>query len=400
MTRSTAKLPSLAKAAWLNEPRLQRVLAVLNTGGETRVAGGAVRNALLKLPISDVDLATTLTPGDVVQLAKGAGFAVHPTGIEHGTVTVVNRAAAFEVTTLRHDLETDGRHATVKFTNSFADDAARRDFTINALYCDLEGKLYDFTNGYADIRKRNVKFVGKPSERIAEDYLRILRFFRFHAAYGKGAPDKTGLAACKRLRSGLIKISAERIRQELMKLLVAPRAIETLKTMSKVGILKIVLAHSEDWRVLKRLPGDAMLMLFALSSAPMELKERLRLSNEESKRLDAMVKAPPLSITLRDRERRALLYQLGPQAWRDACHLSWARSRATRSDAKWRKLLRLGETWPMPVLPLTGKDLLHNGYASGPALGLALQRAEDYWIAGDFTASRDDLLHYLESQNK
>ena len=182
MTRSIRKIPNLAKAKWLNEPRLQAVLAVLNTGGgETRVAGGAVRNALLGPPIADVDLATTLEPRDVIQLAKGAGFGVHPTGIEHGTVTVVNRAAAFEVTTLRRDVETDGRHAVVSFTKDFAEDAGRRDFTMNALYCSARGEIYDFTGGYKDILKRKVKFVGTASARIKEDYLRILRLFRFHA---------------------------------------------------------------------------------------------------------------------------------------------------------------------------------------------------------------------------
>ena len=262
MTRSIRKLPNLSKAKWLNELRLQAVLAVLNTGGgETRVAGGAVRNALLGLPISDIDLATTLEPHDVVQLAKGAGFGVHPTGIEHGTVTVVNRAAAFEVTTLRRDVETDGRHAKVIFTKSFAEDSSRRDFTINAIYCDRNGKISDYTDGYVDILRNRAKFVGVASARISEDYLRILRFFRFHAAYGKGAPNRDGLAACTRLRKGLQKISAERIRQELMKLLAAPRAVETLQVMAKNGILKLVLPYTEEWRVLKRLPADPVLRL-------------------------------------------------------------------------------------------------------------------------------------------
>ncbi len=194
-------LPSLRRAAWLREPRLQVVLRVLNVDGVTRVAGGAVRNALLGVPVADVDLATTLLPTDVMAIAKREGFGVHPTGIEHGTVTVTHQGAAFEVTTLRRDVETDGRHAVVSFTDDWAEDAARRDFTMNALYCDATGKIYDFTEGYLDIQKRKVRFVGVPAQRIQEDYLRILRFFRFHAHFGKSLPDAAGLKACVQFKS-------------------------------------------------------------------------------------------------------------------------------------------------------------------------------------------------------
>ena len=397
MIRSIRKPPNLSKAKWLNEPRLQAVLAVLNTGGDTRVAGGAVRNALLGLPIADVDLATTLEPRDVIALAKGAGFGVHPTGIDHGTVTVVNRAAAFEVTTLRRDVETDGRHAKVKFTKNFADDAARRDFTINAIYCSRKGEIVDYTDGYADILKNRVKFVGKASERIAEDYLRILRFFRFHAAYGKGAPDREGLAACKRLRKGLQQISAERIRQELIKLLAAPRAVETLQVMAKAGILKLILPYAEEWRVLKRLPADPMLRLCVLAKEPNSLKDPLRLSNEEAARVAAAASSPTLSPSLREKERRALAYALGPDRWRDAVHLSFAQSRAKLGDRAWTKLLHFIDHWKAPTFPLNGGDLLLQGHEAGPHIGELLQRAEDYWIASDFSAGKADLLTYLES---
>ena len=398
MNRSIRKVSNLSKAKWLNEPRLQAVLAVLNTGGgETRVAGGAVRNALLGTPIADVDLATTLEPRDVVQLAKGAGFGVHPTGIEHGTVTVVNRAAAFEVTTLRRDVETDGRHAKVIFTKSFAEDASRRDFTINAMYCDRHGKIFDYTDGYYDILRSKVRFVGKASLRISEDYLRILRFFRFHAAYGKGALDSEGLTACTHLRKGLQKISAERIRQELIKLLAAPRAIETLQVMAKCGVLRLILPYTEEWRVLKRLPPDSVLRLVVLAQEPNALKDPLRLSNEEAARIAALVNAPSLSPVLREKERRALLYALGPDHWRDAVHLSFARTRAKIGDRAWGKLLRFADQWQAPQFPLNGSDLLRKGHAAGPLIGDLLQRAEDYWIASDFAVNKIDLLTYLES---
>ena len=398
MKGSMRKLPSLAREKWLNEPRLQKVLGVLNTGGETRIAGGAVRNALMKRQISDVDLATTLSPTDVMQLARGAGFGVHPTGLEHGTVTVVNRAAAFEVTTLRRDVETDGRHAVVLFTKSFEEDAARRDFTINALYCDASGKIYDFTDGYADIRRKRIKFVGVATSRIEEDYLRILRFFRFHAAYGKGRPDAKGLAACKKLRKGLAQISAERLRQELLKLLVAQGAVAALQAMAKTGVLGQIIPYTDDWRLIKRLPTDDILRLIALAKEPEGLKEKLRLSNAEAERINSATSAPHISPSLREKERRALLYQIGAQAWRDSVSLTWARSRASMIDAKWKKLLRLADRWQKPVLPLTGKDLLSAGFQAGPDMGVALQQAEDYWIANDFTSTREDLMRLVKHE--
>ncbi|MBG1230954.1 CCA tRNA nucleotidyltransferase [Aestuariivirga litoralis] len=398
MTSSTRKLPDLSKAKWLNEPRLQSLLAILNRGGETRIAGGAVRNALLGMPIADVDLATTFVPQDVTQMAKGAGFGVHPTGIDHGTVTVVARGATFEVTTLRRDVETDGRHAHVAFTNNFAEDASRRDFTINALYLDRKGKIYDFTDGYTDILKRRVRFVGEATQRITEDYLRILRFFRFFAAYAKGAPDRAGLAACKKHKAGLDGLSAERIRQELFKLLAAPRAAEALEIMAKAGILKHIVPYTDQWRVIKRLSPDPVLRLFAIASAPSTLKEKLRLSNDEAQRIEGLMASPELKSDFTAKEARAKLYEMGVQAWRDAVQLSWAKGRAGKADKAWSKLLKLPDDWPVPSLPISGKDLLAKGFGPGPDLGQVLKQAEAHWVASDFKATRDELLNFVESQ--
>ena len=386
------ELPLLAGEGWLDEPRLQNVLRVLNNGGVTRVAGGAVRNALLGVPVADVDLATTLVPGDVSRLAKAAGFGVHPTGIEHGTVTVTHDGAAFEVTTLRLDIETDGRHAVVAFTEDWAEDAARRDFTINAMYCDEAGKIYDFTEGFVDVVKRKVRFVGPPSQRIREDYLRILRFFRFQASYGKGKPDDAGLKACVRLKSGLKTLSAERVRQEMFKLLVAPHAVKVLKLMAETNILKVILPHTDEWRVLCRLPADAVMRLFVLARETLAVKERLRLSNADAVRLQEMAAAPDLSPALSDAERRRILHQIGGAAWRDAVHLSWAKSRAKMDDASWLALLALPQQWHLPVFPLKGADLLSAGFAAGPRVGQVLVALEDWWVASDFQPSKDDLL--------
>ncbi len=217
------KLPSLARARWLKEPSLQRVFAlVAGAGGEARVAGGAVRNALLGEPIGDIDIATTLAPQDIMTAFKAAGLSVHPTGIEHGTVTAVIDHKPYEITTLRRDVQTDGRHAVVAFTDNWKEDALRRDFTINALYCDGAGKIHDYVDGYGDIRRKRIIFVGTPAARIKEDNLRILRFFRFLAAYEKMTPDSASLAACVRLKKGLLGLSAERIAREMFKLLVGP----------------------------------------------------------------------------------------------------------------------------------------------------------------------------------
>jgi poly(A) polymerase len=385
-------LPCLQDQQWLNEPRLQAVMRVLNASGETRVAGGAVRNALLGVPVADVDLATVLLPDEVIATARVAGFGVHPTGLDHGTVTVTHQKAAFEVTTLRRDVETDGRHALVSFTTDWGEDAARRDFTINAMYCDSYGKIFDYTKGYQDIQKRRVKFVGDASERIQEDYLRILRFFRFHAWYGKNAPDRTGLEACVTLKSGLKKLSVERIRQELMKTLSAPNAIKTLKLMAETGVLKIILPHTEHWTVLERLPVDAILRLFVLAREPKKLKDRLRLSNEDAARLAALHAAPDVSKALSEVERRRILYHIGASGWRDAVDLSLAQSKTKLDDPKWKALRDVPNLWVPPRLPVKGTDLIGVGLHPGPKMGQILSALEDWWVANDFTPTRQDLM--------
>ncbi|MFT3987603.1 CCA tRNA nucleotidyltransferase [Aestuariivirga sp.] len=387
------KLPSLARARWLKEPGLQRIFAVIaEAGGEARVAGGAVRNALLGVPIADIDVAVTLPPERVAEVCGAAGFAVHPTGIDHGTVTVVALHKPYEVTTLRHDVETDGRRARVEFHDDWEKDALRRDFTMNALYCDARGKITDFTDGYRDILRKRIIFVGDPSQRIHEDYLRILRFFRFHARFGKGAPDKAGLAACRRLAKGIDGLSAERIRQEMLKLLEAPRAIPTLKVMAREKILKCILPYTEEWRVLERLPADGVLRLAMLAEEPRALAHRLRLSNAEAKRIARLLSATPPTPSLRPREQRMILYHLGPETWRDAVHLAWARSRAPLTDPGWKRLLRLPHRWPIPQLPVDGRDLIAHGLAPGPLIGETLKRLEDWWIASDFKPTRSELL--------
>lgn len=389
----TEKLPSLADAPWLQAPALRRVLqAIAGAGGEARVAGGAVRNALLGEAVTEVDLAATLSPEQVTEACVRAGMSVHPTGIDHGTVTVVADHHPYEVTTLRHDIETFGRHAKVQFTDDWEADAKRRDFTMNALYCDAQGRIYDFTHGYRDILLKRVIFVGDAAKRIEEDYLRILRFFRFHARYGDGAPDAEGLGACVGHRNGLDNLSAERVRQEMFKLLVAKGAVPTLQRMADCGILSHILPHTEQWRVLARLPEDPLLRLAVLAQDPVAMKERWRLSNHEGKRLEAIVSFMPPSPALRPQEQRIILYQIGAEAWRDLVHVAWARSDAAMDDAGWKSLLELPARWDIPVLPVSGRDLLAAGMKPGPEMGTTLAKLEDWWVASDFTPTKQDLL--------
>ena len=376
--------------AWLQEPHLQHLLAAL---GDARVAGGAVRNALLGAAVTEVDVATSLSPDEVMKRAAAAGYSVHPTGLEHGTVTVAREGVAFEVTTLRHDVETDGRRAKVAFTDDWEADARRRDFTMNALYCSASGEVFDPVSGMDDLLSRRVRFVGDAAQRIAEDYLRILRFFRFHAQYGQGAPDAAGLAACGALKAGLKQLSAERVRQELMKLLVAPGAVAAVEAMASAGVLGEVLPGA-DVVVFARMAAidaregfqpDAVLRLAALAPQ-MDVKEALRLSNAESARLDGLTCAPVLSPTMDDAELRRARYVLG-DLFAPAVRLCWA-----RSDAEgWHAAYAFADT-PVQVFALKGADLLALGFKPGPDVGRVLRSLEEIWIASDFSASKEALL--------
>ena len=397
-------------APWLREGALPRLIAVLDGDGEeARVVGGAVRNALLGEPVHEYDVATTAVPDEVVRRVTAAGFKAVPTGIVHGTVTVVVGRAPFEVTTLRQDVETYGRHAKVAFGRDWAGDAHRRDFTINALSVAADGTLYDYTNGLADLAARRVRFIGDAKTRIAEDYLRILRFFRFHAAYGQGEPDRAGLVACIEGRAGLDQLSRERVRMEVMKLLVAARATPTLTVMSDVGLLLRVLggvSYLAAFETMTRIEAaagvvcDAARRLGALAVATPEdaerLWQRLRLTNAEHARLAAMGAAwPRLSPARGEDAARAQLYRLKPELYVDSALLAWARAPAGADDAAWRALVSLPQRWTAPVFPLKAADFIARGIDKGPALGAAMRAAEAAWIAADFpmdAASTETLL--------
>ncbi|MBV9558355.1 MAG: CCA tRNA nucleotidyltransferase [Pseudolabrys sp.] len=387
-------MTDLAGAAWLTSGAVARLLAVLNGNGEeARVVGGAVRNALLGVSVGEVDLATTAVPEEVVRRVEAAGFKAVPTGIEHGTVTVVIDGTALEVTTLRRDVETDGRHAKVAFGRDWKDDAQRRDFTINALSASPDGTIHDYTGGRADLERRKVRFIGDAKTRIAEDYLRILRFFRFHAAYGENGLDPEGLKACIESRAGLTQLSRERVRMEFVKLLVARGAEPVLQAMADGGFLLIALNSVSNVVHFARmvaaeddagLPADAMRRLAALAVTIMEdaerLSDKLRLSNAESARLISMVECWRTLTSTSD--GRELLYRRGPEKFADAVLLAW--TRASDSDAQWKELAALPKHWTAPHFPIKAADLMALNIAKGPKLGAALGRAERAWIAAGF----------------
>ncbi len=394
-----SSLPSLAGAAWLERPETRAVFAALaDEGHAVRAVGGAVRDALLGSPVKDVDLATEARPEVAMDLALRAGLKVIPTGLAHGTVTVVSGGVPYEVTTLRRDVETFGRHARVAFTDDWAEDAARRDFTMNALYCDPGGTVFDPLGGYPDLAARRVRFIGDGGARIREDYLRILRFFRLGAEYGAGPFDAAGLAACEAEREGLARISGERVRAELLRLLAAPRAAEAVAAMDETGVLPIAIGHAaaapvflrliEIERSLGRAP-DPLLRLGALAireeSGAKKLAGRLRLSNAEAEKIArAMGREAAFDPASPEAEAKRLLYRLGPAAYTDGALTSWARSGDPAGDARRRARLDLPNRWRAPATPFRGADVVALGVSPGPVIGRVLAAFESWWIAEDF----------------
>lgn len=388
----------LLDAPWIKSGAGARVLSLLNGDGEeARVVGGAVRNALLDIPAGDIDIATTALPNEVIRRARAAGIKCVPTGVEHGTVTLVIDAQPFEVTTLREDTETFGRKAKVAFGRDWAGDARRRDFTINALSVGLDGVVHDYVGGLADIAARRVRFIGDPRQRIEEDYLRILRFFRIHAAFGAGEVDRAGYLACIAGRAGLATLSAERVRMEMLKLLVADGAIGAVVAMAEAGLLQSIfggVAYTGPFAAMIAaerqlgLNADAIRRLAAVAVAVTEDRKRvvtrLRLSNAEARRLDLMGHRWWRLAGMDQTRAKRRLYRLGAEAYRDRLLLAWARVGGDTDAARWRELATLPQRWSAPAFPLKAADFVARGIAEGPLLGHVLTLAEDAWLAADF----------------
>ena len=391
---------------WFTKGPAAEILALLNADGEeARPIGGAVRNHLIGQPEGDIDIATTALPGDVVRRMSAAGFKVVPTGIDHGTVTVVADGRGYEVTTLREDIETDGRRAVVRFGRDWRADAARRDFTVNAMSLAPDGTLVDFFGGRDDLKARRIRFIGDPVQRIREDRLRILRFFRFHATYAEGPPDRPALVACIAERPGIADLSGERIRQEMLKLLVAVRAASTLQDMTDAGILGPILggiplcygvarlARIEEALGLAAEPSRRLAALGVLVREDAErLRGRLKLSNEEFRRLDSVGHGwPAIDPKKGEQAAKVQLHAAGPRGFRDRALVAFARSAASPEDPSWQALVRLPERWQAPGFPISGLDFAARGLGQGPELGAALARAKAAWIATGFPSDRASL---------
>lgn len=360
------------------------LLDALGAGeGLTRYVGGAVRDDLLELPVNDIDLATRLRPDEVIERLESAGIKAVPTGIEHGTVTAVSDGQPVEVTTLRRDVSTDGRRAIVEYTGDWREDAARRDFTINALMADpVTGEIFDYFDGLADLEKRHVRFIGNPLQRIAEDHLRILRFFRFYARFAAGPADADGLAACEQRANDLMALSRERIADELLKLLGVADPAPTLKLMLDHSILRPVLPEIEAPALaeLQRLIGaesragirpDPLRRLAALLPANPELADtiamRLKLSNKARKRLVCA------AVREAGADLHALAYRVGPECAADRLLLAGRPAEAA-----------LIAEWAPPRLPIGGGELIRLGVPQGPEVARALRRIEDAWVNAGF----------------
>jgi poly(A) polymerase len=389
---------------WLTAPATVRVMAALEKAapGGARFVGGCVRNALLGEPVADIDIATVLEPDAARAALEAAGIAVHPTGIEHGTLTAVADHRPFEVTTLRRDVSTDGRRATVAFTTDWAEDAARRDFRINALYADMTGEIFDYVGGIADIPDRRIVFIGKAEDRIAEDYLRILRFFRFYASYGKGEPDAEALRACAAMTGGLAQLSAERVWMETKKLLAAPDPGPALRLMAETGVSDALFGAAGDAARVSRLAGlggDDPLVRFSawLGEAAAVCARALRLSNAEARRINAIAD-PDLAREIAQvwpirAELEKQVYRHGNTAVADQLFLLFSRQETPPEG--WGGAIAHALSFEAPAFPLTGIDLKRAGIAASPEMGETLRRLENEWIDSRFRLSKADLLAQL-----
>jgi len=398
----------------LEEGPLARALAALNgEGEETRLVGGAVRDLALNLPPGDFDLATTARPEIVMRRARRAGFGVAPTGLKHGTVTLIVAGAPIQTTTLREDVETDGRHAKVRFGRDFSQDARRRDFTINALSLSPDGIVHDYTDGLDDLAARRVRFIGDARARIREDFLRGLRFFRFSAIYSEGPLDAEGFLAVIQERDGLQRLSRERVSAELMKLLKARRAADVVRQCSEAGLLGPLLAGAVYPARLARLiaaqaaraaPPDPLLRLAALGLIVAEdaerLRDRLRLSNAEYERLagaaSALEALHGLSAPPSLGDLRALLFERRRTAAQDAFTLAHVDSGAAPDDPAFASAFRFLTDTPEPTLPFTGADIVARGIAQGRGVGATLKRLQALWIRAGFPKEPEHLARLLD----
>lgn len=395
-----AKTASIKIQPWMRESGTRAVMKVLAAeGAMPRFVGGAVRDALLGQNVRDVDVATPLHPDAVTKRLEAAGIKAVPTGAAHGTVTAVTAKRNFEITTLRRDVATDGRRAEVAFDAGWAEDAQRRDFTMNALSLDAAGQVFDYVGGIRDARAGRVRFVGDPAIRIQEDVLRLLRFYRFFAHYGKGAGDAAARRACRAAVHLLPKLSAERVAAELMKLLEAPNPLPALRMMRADGVLKALLPEARGLDRLRRLlvlepaPSANRRLAALIGRDAAAVAERLKFSGPRREWLTQLLARPALDLAAGRAAQRRVLYHYGADIFRDRVLLAAA---VTGDGKRLKPLLALARHWKPVRFPLRGRDLLTHGVPAGIDMGKHLRDLEDWWQARDFKPSRAQCLAELK----
>jgi poly(A) polymerase len=384
---------------WMTDKASRALMSALK--GDARFVGGCVRDTILKRPIGDIDIATPLFPEEIMRRLAAAKIKAVPTGIAHGTITAVTETRPYEITTLRRDVETFGRQARVAFSADWKEDSARRDFTMNALYLNDEGEVFDYHDGVKDLRAGKVRFVGDPATRIREDVLRLLRFYRFHAWYGKGEADAAARAACRASTPLLPTLSGERVQAELLKLLGAKDPVPSLTMMQEDGALARIVPKTRGLDVLARLVKlepptksgpDALRRLAALiESGGDALARKLKFSNADRERLIALHESVPLTSDAA--EQRKLLYRQGPELYVDRVLLTAAIADDT---ANVKKLLAAAAKWKPVTFPLRGADIAEAGVPEGPAIGKLLSELEAWWEESDFKATRAQCLAELK----
>jgi poly(A) polymerase len=417
----------LTQSSWLNWPQTQQLISIFEEAGqEIRFVGGAVRDLLAGKAVTDVDVATPASPQQVMGILEKAGIRTIPTGLSHGTVTALIDEQPFEITTLRCDIKSYGRHAEVQFTRDWEQDAARRDFTINALYCDPQGRIYDYHNGLEDLRGRHVRFIGDAKTRIEEDGLRILRFFRFTARYGEGKTDEAGLAACHECREMLEQLSGERIAQEMLKLLQSDQAVNLLALMDEQRLTLPLFGyrlHLESAAVWPRVqlmadiaeaellaPQEVPLLLIALLARAQEgalaefVIQRWKLSNKQAEFLNFLIQAPLIDSACDEAEQKRLLRRYGAAFFYALALISWTETlrnqnhHAQMLSAAYRPMLWLAGHWQPPAFPLTGDDLTAAGVTPGPGLGAWLKQLEEWWESEGYQPDKAELLKRFHAQ--
>jgi poly(A) polymerase len=397
-----------AKHPWLTAPETRKLMAAL---GDGRFVGGAVRNALLGQEVSDIDIAVPMPPEESLKRLEQAAIKAVPTGLAHGTVTAIVGGQPFEVTSLRRDMATDGRHAVVAYTDDWEEDSARRDFTMNALYAAADGEIFDYQGGIQDLIAGRVRFVGNPATRIAEDYLRVLRLFRFHAWYGNGEMDDEALRAAAGAKAGLKQLSGERIAKELLRLLECPNPGPSLRLMAASGVLPELLPYALQLPRLEHLilieaeslfTPDAILRLAALlpadAGAARAVAERLKLSGADRARLEALSQPEErIAAHLSASDVRRLLYRIGVPRFRDRVLLRWAEGPRGMAQMPWRMLLSIADSWERPRFALTGREAMDAGVPEGPEVGRVLGLVEAWWLEQDFTPDETAQMEKLKS---